>query len=153
VLYRVRNKLIWWSPAKRSRMIGQTSRSSARNPVRHPQAPVWGEPGLHRPASTLAWNPQMHRCRNLSARPPLRSAPLTEQWKKINKTRSRVRARGEHAFHVVKRLWGFARGPVPRPGEEYHPRLRRIRTRQPVHGTATTAPLRGVVCPCARIWR
>jgi IS5 family transposase len=38
-----------------------------------------------------------------------RHAPLTEQWKKINKTRSRVRARGEHAFHVVKRLWGFAK--------------------------------------------
>lgn len=38
-----------------------------------------------------------------------RYAPLTEQWKAINKTRSRVRARGEHAFHVVKRLWGFTK--------------------------------------------
>ncbi len=35
--------------------------------------------------------------------------PLTEQWKSINRTRSKVRARGEHAFHVVKRLWGFAK--------------------------------------------
>jgi IS5 family transposase len=35
--------------------------------------------------------------------------PLTEQWKAINRSRSRVRARGEHAFHVVKRLWGFAK--------------------------------------------
>jgi transposase, IS5 family len=36
-------------------------------------------------------------------------APLTGLWKWINRTRSRVRARGEHAFHVVKRLWGFDR--------------------------------------------
>ena len=27
----------------------------------------------------------------------------------INATRSRIRARGEHAFHVVKRLWGFVK--------------------------------------------
>jgi IS5 family transposase len=35
------------------------------------------------------------------------TAPLSERWKRINRARSRVRARGEHAFHVVKRLWGF----------------------------------------------
>lgn len=33
--------------------------------------------------------------------------PLTEYQKYINRCRSRARARGEHAFHVVKRLWGF----------------------------------------------
>lgn len=33
--------------------------------------------------------------------------PLTTHWKAINRARSRVRARGEHAFQVVKRLWGF----------------------------------------------
>jgi len=35
--------------------------------------------------------------------------PLTEQQKKINRSRSRTRARGEHAFRIVKRLWGFAK--------------------------------------------
>ena len=34
---------------------------------------------------------------------------LTEHQKTINRSRSRRRARGEHAFHVVKRLWGFAK--------------------------------------------
>lgn len=34
---------------------------------------------------------------------------LTEWQKQINRARSRIRARGEHAFHVVKRLWGFAK--------------------------------------------
>ena len=35
--------------------------------------------------------------------------PLTEYQKFINRCRSSARARGEHAFHVVKRLWGFAK--------------------------------------------
>jgi len=36
-----------------------------------------------------------------------RSKPLNAYWKRLNQQRSRVRARVEHAFHVVKRLWGF----------------------------------------------
>lgn len=40
-------------------------------------------------------------------RRPTSKHPLSERWKEINRSRSRVRARGEHAFHVVKRLWGF----------------------------------------------
>jgi IS5 family transposase len=34
---------------------------------------------------------------------------LTEHERSINRSRSRRRARGEFAFHVVKRLWGFAK--------------------------------------------
>jgi len=37
------------------------------------------------------------------------SRPLTEHQRFINRIRSSARARGEHAFHVVKRLWGFAK--------------------------------------------
>jgi len=33
--------------------------------------------------------------------------PVSERWRQINRARSRVRARGEHAFRVVKTLWGF----------------------------------------------
>jgi IS5 family transposase len=35
--------------------------------------------------------------------------PLSQRWRLINRARSRVRARGEHGFHVVKRLWGFTK--------------------------------------------
>ena len=35
--------------------------------------------------------------------------PLSARWRAINRARSRNRARGEHPFHVVKRLWGFAK--------------------------------------------
>ena len=40
-------------------------------------------------------------------RRPTAKNPLTDQWKKFNRSRSRVRARGEHAYQVVKRQWGF----------------------------------------------
>lgn len=41
-------------------------------------------------------------------RRPTKHHPLTDRWK-INRARSRVRARGEHAYHVVKNLWGFTK--------------------------------------------
>jgi len=36
-----------------------------------------------------------------------KKGPLTRRQRALNRRRSQVRARGEHAFHVVKRLWGF----------------------------------------------
>jgi transposase, IS5 family len=42
-------------------------------------------------------------------RRPTSKRPLTERWRMINRARSRTRARGEHAFRVVKQLWGFAK--------------------------------------------
>lgn len=42
-------------------------------------------------------------------RRPTCKRPLTERQRQINRSQSRHRARGEHAFHVVKRLWGFAK--------------------------------------------
>jgi IS5 family transposase len=38
-----------------------------------------------------------------------RAKPLSDHQRFINQVRSKARARGEHAFHVVKRLWGFAK--------------------------------------------
>ena len=35
--------------------------------------------------------------------------PLRKRWRMINRARSRTRARGEHAFRIVKQLWGFAK--------------------------------------------
>jgi IS5 family transposase len=32
--------------------------------------------------------------------------PLSKRWRMINRARSRTRARGEHAFRIVKQLWG-----------------------------------------------
>jgi IS5 family transposase len=40
-------------------------------------------------------------------RRPSATTPLSPRWREINRVRSKTRARGEHAFLVVKRLWGF----------------------------------------------
>jgi transposase, IS5 family len=42
-------------------------------------------------------------------RRPTASRPLTERWRMINRARSRTRACGEHAFRVIKQLWGFTK--------------------------------------------
>ena len=42
-------------------------------------------------------------------RRPTARRPLSERWRRINRARSRTRARGEHAFRVVKQLWGFTK--------------------------------------------
>jgi transposase, IS5 family len=57
---------------------------------------------------------QRHGCRARGVRYRVnrrghRHRPLTERERQINRSRSRHRARGEHAFHVVKRLWGYTK--------------------------------------------
>jgi len=47
------------------------------------------------------------RCR--VQRRAARGTPLSAHWEAVNRSRSRVRSRGEHGFQVVKRLWGFAK--------------------------------------------
>jgi IS5 family transposase len=42
-------------------------------------------------------------------RRPRYAHPLTPAQRRLNRLRSSVRARGEHAFHVVKTLWGFTK--------------------------------------------
>jgi len=42
-------------------------------------------------------------------RRPTAHRPLSKRWRMINRARSRTRARGEHAFRVIKQLWGFAK--------------------------------------------
>jgi transposase, IS5 family len=42
-------------------------------------------------------------------RRPNGHAPLSEYQRSINRSRSRTRARGDHAFHVIKCLWGFTK--------------------------------------------
>jgi IS5 family transposase len=42
-------------------------------------------------------------------RRPTSQRPLSERWRMINRARSRTRARGEHAFRVLKQLWGFTK--------------------------------------------
>jgi IS5 family transposase len=62
---------------------------------------------------TRTRDPEMRQtCRGVRYRVNRRGTrknPTSGYWKRVNRSRSRVRARAEHAFLVVKRQWGFAR--------------------------------------------
>ena len=74
--------------------------------------------------------------------------PVGDAGKRINRTRSRVRAHGEFAFNVVKHQWG--QGALPGSREEPDARLCRVRTREPVHGEAPTGADPGDVSPLSK---
>lgn len=61
----------------------------------------WSE--LHRIAA------KEHGVRYRVNRRPHPGKPLTAYQRRLNRLRSATRAKGEHAFHVVKRLWGFTK--------------------------------------------
>jgi transposase, IS5 family len=61
----------------------------------------WSE--MHRVAA------KEHGVRYRVNRRPSATRPLTEHQRKLNRLRSATRARGEHAFRVVKCLWGFTK--------------------------------------------
>jgi transposase, IS5 family len=61
----------------------------------------WSE--LHRIAA------KEHGVRYRVNRRPNPGRPLSPYQRKLNRLRSATRARGEHAFNVVKRLWGFTK--------------------------------------------
>src|SRR5207249_4432260 len=77
-----------------------------------------------------------------------RTTALSPWWEAINRARARVRARGEHPFYVVKRLWGFAKVRY-RGLAKNTARLRPLRAGQPLHGAVPTAPSGGDVSPVA----
>ena len=69
---------------------------------------LYGDQAYWKEADRQAYEARGVRYR-VNRRPRGRSHPLSERWRKINRARSRTRARCEHPFHVVKRLWGFAK--------------------------------------------
>jgi hypothetical protein len=73
-----------------------------------------------------------------------RAKPLNADWKRLNHKRSKVRAMGDHAFHVVKRLWGFSKVRY-RGLAKNTARLHRVRAGEPLRGEASAAPPWGVV--------
>ena len=69
---------------------------------------VFGDQAYWKEADRQAYEARGIRYR-VNRRPPGRHHPLSERWRRINRIRSRTRACCEHPFHVVKRLWGFAK--------------------------------------------
>jgi IS5 family transposase len=69
---------------------------------------VYGDQAYWKQADREAFEARGVRYR-VNRRAASKQRPLSERWRQINRARSRTRARGEHPFHVVKRLWGFTK--------------------------------------------
>jgi len=69
---------------------------------------VYGDQAYWKEADRRAYEARGVRYR-VNRRARSRHHPLSERWRKINRARSRTRARCEHPFYVVKQLWGFAK--------------------------------------------
>jgi len=67
------------------------------------EATLWGDKAYYKRDDKINWELGGGRYR------VNKSGKRTPYWDAINATRSRTRARVEHVFHVVKRLWGFAK--------------------------------------------
>jgi len=67
---------------------------------------VYGDQAYWKEADRQAFEERGVRYR-VNRRAPGGNRNLNRRWRKINRARSRTRARCEHAFRIVKRLWGF----------------------------------------------
>jgi IS5 family transposase len=72
------------------------------------ESALYGDQAYWKEADRQAFEAQGVRYR-VNRRAPGGNRNLSERWRQINRARSRTRARGEHPFHVVKRLWGFTK--------------------------------------------
>jgi IS5 family transposase len=72
------------------------------------EAVLYGDQAYWKEADRQAFAARGVRYR-VNRRAPSPRRPLTAYWRAINRARSRTRACGEHPFHVVKHLWGFAK--------------------------------------------
>ena len=72
------------------------------------RAVLYGDQAYWKEADRQAYEARGVRYR-VNRRARSRHHPLSERWRKINRARSRTRARCEHPFYVVKQLWGFAK--------------------------------------------
>jgi IS5 family transposase len=67
---------------------------------------LYGDQAYWKEADRQALEEQGVRYR-VNRRAPGGNRHLSPRWRRINRARSRTRARCEHPFRVIKRLWGF----------------------------------------------
>jgi IS5 family transposase len=68
---------------------------------------VWGDSAYM--GQKRAIGQRAPRAKDFTNKRASRNRPLTEADRAVNRTKSRVRAKVEHPFGVVKRLWGFTK--------------------------------------------
>ena len=98
---------------------------------------VWGDQGYQ--GQTAAIRGCAPRARDFTNRRYRYSGGVNEIEKARNRTKSRVRAKVEHPSGVIKRIFGFSKGPLPRSRQESAPPRSDRRARQPPYGPTTVA--------------
>jgi IS5 family transposase len=68
---------------------------------------LWGDAAYAKESTRREWAAAGKRY--LANQRGTKTKPLTAYQKRVNRSRSRVRARGEHPFQVMKCQWGFAK--------------------------------------------
>jgi IS5 family transposase len=76
------------------------------NLIHGDESVLYGDQAYWKEADRQAFEKQGVRYR-VNRRAPGGNRHMSPRWRKINRARSRTRARCEHPFRVVKRLWGF----------------------------------------------
>ncbi|MGH0038486.1 MAG: IS5 family transposase, partial [Myxococcota bacterium] len=70
------------------------------------ESEIYGDQAYWKEADRQAFEAEGVRYR-MNRRAPGGNKNQSERWRKINRARSRTRARGEHPFRIIKQLWGF----------------------------------------------
>ena len=83
-----------------------TDRSQLASLLHGEESELFGDQAYWNQADREAYEAKGVRYR-VNRRGPKGNRSLSEYWRKINRARSRTRARGEHPFRVLKKLWGF----------------------------------------------
>lgn len=70
------------------------------------ESSIYGDQAYWKEADRQAFEAEGVHYR-MNRRAPGGNKNLSPGWRKINRARSRTRARGEHPFRIIKQLWGF----------------------------------------------
>ena len=106
---------------------------------------VWGDSAYQGQRSAMI--ERAPRALDFTNRRGARNHPLRAAEKAINRTKSRVRSKVEHAFQRRQAPVGFQQSPLPRDREKLEPALRRVRPHESVRRAQQTLALAtGVVC-------
>jgi len=70
---------------------------------------------------------------------------VDELQKAKNRVKARVRAKVEHPFRILKRIFGFEKVRLPRDSEEPSPAVRQLRAGEPVPAPQAAGRGEGVV--------
>ena len=80
---------------------------------------VWGDSAYSGQRDVIAEHAP--RAKDFTNKKGARNRPLSAEDRSKNRTKSKVRAKGEHPFLILKRIFGFNKVSLSRPGQECQP--------------------------------